>query len=531
MEKRSVWLDRKDFYFDPTAAYNAVRFFESEIYHVKGPKAGTRLKLERWQRRFVRRIYGWKRRDDKTRRYRVAFMFVPRKNGKSLLGAGMALYGLFADNEIGAEVVSAAVDRDQARAIFDVAAQIVRINPRLSKLCTVYTKSILVYHTASKYTVLSADVENKHGLNPSTIVFDELHTQPNGKLVEVLKTGTQARAQPLQVYFTTAGHDRNSVCYDYYLRAKRALSGEVYDPTFLGVVYEVDKEVLKEPEGWKRPEIWRKANPNFGVSVIPNNFMDAFKEACQNKREENSFKRLYLNIWTDTEEVWLDQEQWDACGAEKFDLEEMQGKLCVAGLDLSRKSDFTSLTLVHLTPDGRTCVKAYLWLPKDGPWRKEENVRDQYQAWIDEGCIEVMEGQVIDFDYVINKIDKLGETHRIKEIAYDPTFATELATKLDHKGFKMVEIRQGFNRMSEPSKLLESLLLARTLRHNDHPVLTWMSRHAACDTDSQGNIRPSKGKSRDRIDGIVSLVLALARFIVLKPKKKSRYEDQGLDST
>lgn len=529
MAKRSAWEDRKDFYFDRRAAYNAIRFFENEIYHVKGPKAGQKLVLERWQRRFLRRLYGWKRRDDRTRRYRVAFMFVPRKNGKSLLGAGCALYGLFGDGELGAEVVSAAVDKNQARVIFDVAAQIVQMNPRLSAKCTVYKGSIIVHSTASKYTVLSADVENKHGSNPSTIVFDELHTQPDGRLVEVLKTGIGARAQPLQVYFTTAGYDKNSVCYEYYERAKQALSGETYDPTFLGVIYEATADDIKEG-GWKREEVWRKANPCFGVSINPVSFMENFNDALRNRREENSFKRLSLNIWTEIEEVWLDMDQWDLCGVEKFGPEAFEGKICVGGIDISRKIDITAFVLIHMNDDGVVYSEPHFWIPKDGPWRKNDRVRDQYLAWIDSGFFKTTPGPVIDLGFVAKDIEEICKGRKVKELAYDPWRAEELATKLDSKGFKMVEIHQSFSRMSEPSKLLEALLVSSDLRHGGNPILTWMARHAAVDENAQGDIMPSKVESKSRIDGITALVLALSRVIVIKPKKKSRYETEGLDS-
>lgn len=536
---------RKDYYYDEAAAYNAVQFFENEVLHVKGPLAGRPLILEGWQHKFIRRLYGWKRRCDHTRKHRVTFVFVPRKNGKSLLGAGIALYGLVADGiripnpeepgewifkpELGAEVVSAAVDRDQARIIFDVCAQIIKLNPRLSELLTVTKKAIVFLDTASKYTVLSADVEKQHGQNSSTIVFDELHTQPNGKLVEVLKTGTAARAQPLEAYFTTAGHDKTSICYEYYDKAKRLLDplDPTRDPSFLPVIFEakVDKD---NPDFWRDPKVWKEANPNLGVSVRVDYIERIYADACANKRDENSFKRLHLNIWTEQLDRWLSLTDWVECGKNKFDPASHHGEQCVGGLDLSRKIDLTAFVLLFKGPDNLVDVLPYFWCPEK-TIRKRASDGVPYLEWAQQGFLKATPGEVIDFDFVRRDINELAALYRIKEIAYDPAFATGLATDLDSDGLNPIEVYSSYRKLSEPSKELEALLTARTLRHNGNPILQWMAANVATEEDAGGNIRPSKKRSKDRIDGIVALVNALSRFIVFRQKKKSRYEEHGLD--
>lgn len=529
-EKYSVWHDRREYYFDSHAAYNVVRFFETEIVHVKGPLAGQPLKLEQWQRRMLRRLYGWKRRDDNTRRYRTVFLFVPRKNGKSFLGAGIALYGLLADGEQGAECVSAAVDRDQAKVIFDVAKEIVLRNPRLSKICTVYAKTIVVHKTASKYSVLSADVENKHGSNPSTIVFDELHTQPNGNLVEVLETGTGARAQPLMVFFTTAGHDKDSVCYEYYLKAKAVAKEPWRDPSFLSIMYEAveDKD---NPDFWKDPAIWKKANPNYGISINPVNFIQAFQRGCENKRLENSFKRLYLNIWTEQEERWLPMDQW-AAGAEPwFSDDKLEEMTCVGGLDLSTKSDLTAFVLVFRDDDGVLYVKAWFWLPKANIAKKEKRDNVPYTKWAEQKYIDLLPGDIIDYAYVRKVINKISEKYRIHEIGFDPHRAEQIAVQLEQDGFDMIEVRQGYAKLSEPCKELESLLEANKLKHNGHPILHWMASNVGIETNAYGEIRPDKKREKQRIDGISALINALSRLIVYSGKRRSKYEDEGLATT
>jgi phage terminase large subunit-like protein len=536
---------RDDYYFDRIAAYNAVCFFENEIVHIKGPLAGKPLKLEGWQRRFIRRLYGWKRRIDHTRKFRVAFVFVPRKNGKSLLGAGIALYGLVADGitihhpdgslefqpELGAEVVSAAVDREQARVVFDVAVKMVEMNPRLQQMCKIYSKAIICEDTASKYTVLSADVENKHGQNSSTIVFDELHTQPNGNLVEVLKTGTIARAQPLQVYFTTAGHDKNSVCYEYYQKAKEILdpTSPRRDPSFFPIVFEaqVDK---KDPDFWKSREIWKQANPNLGISVPWSNFEEAFNEALENGRNENSFKRLHLNIWTETLERWLQMDQWERCGLSTFDPTIHKRNPCILGIDLSRKVDITALVLLFQTPEGFIDVLPYFWLPEEQMKLRSDKDGVPYLEWVSKGYIKTTPGAVVDFRRIRSFINELGEQFKIQEICYDPWAATELATDLEDDGFTMVEIQQSMSKLSGPSKELEALLASTRLRHNNNPVLRWMAGNVGIIEDAKGNIMPSKEKSKERIDGISALLNGLGRLLVLRPKKESRYEREGLFS-
>lgn len=675
-KKHSVWEDRKLFYFDRHTAYNVVRFFESEIVHIKGPLAGQKLKLERWQKRFLRRLYGWKRRDDGTRRYRTAFLFLPRKQGKALaldtlipapsgwktmanlkvgqyvysekgiptkilaateilenrpcyeiefsdgakivcdenhewlvedrfsttsgvlttkqmegycyeglrffiycpeadeassryvsifsitpvesvpvrciqvdnptslylasknfipthnsfLGAGMALYGLLADKEAGAECVSAAVDRDQARVIFDVAREIVIRSPRLSKICTVYAKTIVVHRTTSKYSALSADVENKHGSNPSTIIFDELHTQPNGNLIEVLETGTGARAQPLLAFFTTAGHDKNSVCYEYYVKAKAVEKEPWRDPTFLSVIYEAidDKE---NPDSWKDPAVWKKANPNYGISINPVNFELAFRKALENKRLENGFKRLHLNMWTEQDERWLTMDQWAEGATPWFGDDFLEDMTCVGGLDLSSKSDLTALVLVFRDGEGIHYVKPYFWLPMANIIKKEKRDNVPYREWAKQGLIHLLEGEIIDYSYVRKFINKLSEKFRIYQIGYDPHRAEQLSVQLEQDGFTMIEVRQGFAKLSEPSKELESLLEAGKLKHNGHPILHWMAGNVGVLTNSTGEIRPDKKREKQRIDGISALINALSRLIVYNGKRKSKYEDEGLETT
>jgi phage terminase large subunit-like protein len=540
---KSIWSIREEYYFDFRAARNAVRFFEREIYHIKGPLAGTTLKLERWQRRIVRRVYGWKCRDDNTRKYRTVFIFVPRKNGKSSFAVGFALYGLLADGEAGAEVVSAARDREQASLIFDHASLTVEQNPRLKKFCSVYKKSITTQlNGLGKYTVLSSDVMKQHGLNPSTVIFDELHTQPNGDLVEVLETATHARAQPLTIYCTTAGHDYNSVCYETYDTAKKILAGEIEDPTFMPVIFEAPRLEDKVSVDWENPEVWKLANPNYGVSIIEKNFKKAANEAKTNLRKRNSFLRLHLNVWTQQEDRWIDMEQWQDCGRRPFSMEEVTELDWYGGIDLSSKKDLTSFVLTGVRrddPDSEIFVLPWFWLPKDSISSGQKDTSVTYSAWASEGHLRTTPGATVSYPHVVKDILEICKSFKVREIGFDPYMASELSIHLDTQGFKMVEVRQGFGKMNEPCMALEGYLADGTLRHNNHPILNWQAGNVAVETASDGRIRIMKGKSKDKkagkvrnkVDGIVAMVIGLSRLIFRKKIRPSRYETEGLDST
>ncbi|HOX23422.1 MAG TPA: terminase large subunit, partial [Elusimicrobiales bacterium] len=296
--------------FDAKAARKAERFFELYLTHVKGEWAGMPFKLERWQREIVRTLFGWKR-PDGTRRYRTCYIEIPRKNGKSSLCAGLALYLLMADREPSAEVYSAAADREQASIIFDIAKSMVSVSNELNLRLKVFRKAIAYNKAMSSYKVLSADAYTKHGLNAHGIIFDELHAQPNRELWDVLATSTGARTQPLTVAITTAGFDRSSICWELHEYARRIKEGVIEDDSFLPVIYAAD-----EGDDWRDPKTWRKANPNIGVSISE----DYLKRECAKAENipayENTFRRLHLNQWTQQESRWLPMSAWEACGGQ-----------------------------------------------------------------------------------------------------------------------------------------------------------------------------------------------------------------------
>ncbi|RMD51720.1 terminase large subunit [Candidatus Parcubacteria bacterium] len=520
-KKLRGYFDRDKYYFDKKEARRAVAFFERELIHIEGECAGQKFKLEPWQYKIVRRFFGWKNRSDNTRKYRVLYIEIPRKNGKSFFASGFALYFTFADRELGAQVVSAAADREQAGIVFNVAKHEVERNPKLKRLANVYKRSITVPSTASSYQVISAEAYTKHGKNLHAFVVDELHAQPNRDLVDVLRTSMGTRKQPAMIFLTTAGYDRNSICYEYHDYAKKVLAGIIDDPTFMPVIY-----AAGENDDWRSEQTWKKANPNYGVSIKPEFLRSEYKVAAETPAYENTFKRLYLNIWTEQESRWFNMDKWDACN-EKVNYEQLQGELCYAGLDLATTQDISALVLYFPRENKPAVVLPYFWLP-EAAVKKRTKVDVPYANWVNAGLIEVTPGEITDYDIIRQRINELNELYHIKQIAIDRWNATQLATQLDGDGFDVVLFGQGYKSMSAPAKELLSLILQRKLTHGDNPVLRWMASNVAVEQDAAGNIKPSKKKSKEKIDGIVALVMALGIAAAAKQEQESVYNERGL---
>ncbi|MGB7479862.1 MAG: terminase TerL endonuclease subunit [Burkholderiaceae bacterium] len=492
-----------EFWYDGAAAERAVQFFAKVLTHTKGEWAGQPLVLSDWQAdQIIRPLFGWKRQDG-TRRYRTAYIQIPRKAGKSTLSAGIALYCLLADGEAGAEVYSAAADREQAAIVFEMAKGMADASAALRSRVKSYKRSITVQATASSYKVLSADAFTKHGLNASCIIFDELHAQPNRELWDVLTTSTGARKQPLTVAITTAGYDRHSICYELYSHACKVRDGILIDDAFLPVIYEAGKD-----DDWQDPATWHKAHPSLGVSVQESYLAAECLKAQQMPAYENTFRRLMLNQWTEQATRWLSMEAWDKCGG---DLPDLAGMACYAGLDLSTTTDISALVLafpvggtVHLLP--------FFFVPQEGVKKRSERDRVPYDQWIKQGHIIATPGAVIDYDYIRAKLNELAERYQIKEIAIDRWNAAQLSTQLSGDGFEMIGFGQGFASMSSPTKELEKRIIAGEINHGGNPVLRWMASNVATEQDAAGNVKPSKKKSTERIDGIVAAIMCLGRI-------------------
>ena len=494
------------YYFDEKAADKAVKFFEKYLRHSKGEWAGKPFTLEPWQEKIVREIFGWKR-SDGLRKYRTVYVEIPRKNGKSTFSAGLALYLLFADGEPGAEVYSAAADTGQASIVFDEAKRMVNGSPELLNRADVWRRSIVWRERDAKYQVISADAKTKHGFNAHGIIVDELHAQPNRELWDVLVTSVGARRQPMTIAITTAGYDRESICWEQHEYAQKVIEGSIVDETFYAVIYAAGEE-----DDWTDPKVWAKCNPNLGISVKTEYLEQECAKAKESPAYQNTFRRLHLNQWTEQEERWIDMPKWDACSG-VVDAEALKGRICYGGLDLAATSDMAALLMVF-PPEGEDDPYLLLpkfWIPGDNIVKKGLKDRVAYDGWVRAGLLTATPGNVIDFNYIRHEINELNRDYHIKEIAYDRWGAVQLSSALIDDGFEMVEFGQGFASMGGPTKELLALVLGQKIAHGNNPILRWMASNMVVKQDPAGNMKPDKGKARQKIDGIVAAIMGLDR--------------------
>lgn len=451
------------------------------------------------------------------------------KTHNSELAAAIALYLLYADNEPSAEVYGAACDRNQASIVFDVARQMVEMSPALMRRSKIRTagKRIINYRNAGFYQVLSAETGTKHGLNVSGLVFDEIHAQPNRKLYDVLTKGSgDAREQPLFFIITTAGNDKNSICYELHTKALDLMAGRKKDSTFYPVVYGLEHE-----EDWKDEANWYKANPSLGHTIQIDRVREAYRNAVENPAEENVFKQLRLNIWTSASIRWIPEQVYDK-GNLPMDRDALRGRLCYGGLDLSSTSDITALVLAFppRTEEEKYILLPFFWLPEDTLELRCRRDHVLYDVWQKQGFIQTTEGNVIHYGFIEKFIERLGETYHIREIAYDRWNATQMVQNLEDMGFTMVPFGQGFKDMSPPSKELFKLLMEGNIIHGGNPVLKWMAGNVVMRQDPAGNIKPDKEKSVEKIDGIVASIMALDRCIRNRTGSGSVYDKRGVIS-
>lgn len=510
--------------YDKKKADHAVAFIQN-LKHTKGKWDGKPFFLLPWQEQIVRDIFGIVNAEGK-RQFRSAYIEIPKKNGKSELAAAIALYLLYGDGEASAEVYSCANDRSQASIVFDVAKRMVEKSPALLKRSKIAaaTKRIVNYRNAGFYQVLSAETGTKHGLNISGLVFDEIHAQPNRKLYDVMTKGSgDAREQPLFFIITTAGTDKESICYELHTKALDIMNGRKIDHSFYPVIYG-----LSDEDDWNDEANWYKANPSLGYTISIDRVRDAYRDALENPAEENVFKQLRLNIWTNSTVVWIPEHIYER-GNLPIKSAELEGRDCYAGLDLSSTSDITALVLVFppRTEHEKYIVLPFFWLPEETLELRCRRDHVLYDVWQRQGYILTTEGNVIHYGFIERFIERLGEKYHIIEIAYDRWNATQMVQNLEDMGFTMVPFGQGFKDMSPPSKELYKLLMEGNINHGGNPVLKWMAQNVVMRQDPAGNIKPDKERSVEKIDGIVALIMGLDRCIRSAPAT-SVYDERGI---
>ena len=515
----------KTSHYDKAQADFAVGFIEC-LCHTKGRWAGKPFKLLPWQEQIVRDIFGTLKADG-NRQFTTAYIEIPKKNGKSELAAAIALLMTCGDGEWGAEVYGCASDRQQASIVFDVAVDMVDQCPALKKrIKPVMSVKRLVYKpTNSFYQVLSAEAYTKHGLNVHAVIFDELHAQPNRELFDVMTKGSgDARTQPLYFLITTAGTDRNSICFEQHQKALDIIEGRKIDPTFYPVIYGI-----KDDDDWGSEESWYKANPSLGHTIAIEKVQNAYISAKENPAEENIFRQLRLNQWVKQSTRWMPMDKWDAC-AFPVDPEELRGRVCYGGLDLSSTSDITAFVLVFppRTENEKYIVLPHFWIPEENMRLRVRRDHVPYDVWERQGFLETTEGNVIHYGFIEKFIENLGMKYNIKEIAFDRWGAVQMVQNLEGMGFIVVPFGQGYKDMSPPTKELMKLTLEEKIAHGGHPVLRWMLDNVYVRQDPAGNIKMDKEKSTEKIDGGIATVMALDRAIRNGGTTGSVYDNRGI---
>lgn len=548
------------FHFDEVCAQRWIDFFQHPedgcLRHIEGGVKGELFKLERWQQSFIANLFGWKRRNG-TRRYREAFLFVPRKNGKTPLCAGICLGVLCMDNEPGAQVYSAAAEREQAAYLFRHVRGMVEQEPALDERLRVFGgeghRSIVVRdEPASVYRVLNSEPGSKHGANSHLVIVDELHAHRNRELVDALQTslGSKNRRQPLMIYLTTSDYEReDSICNEKHEYACKVRDG-FDDPGFLPAIWEASRT-----DDWTSEKVWESVNPNIDVSVDREYLRRECKKAQASPAYENTFKRLHLNIRTEADERAIAIDVWDACDRGPIDEETLIGKPCWVGLDLGATSDVTAMVMLFPNDEGQKAkaLECYMnddqmiedypdatqrrsacegmwkraeatsyiavprfWMP-EAALQKERNKNHRlWQKWHEAGLVTLTEGNVTDYNVVRRDINDLAERGvQIEEIAVDRLFqGAQLCTDLAGDGFEVIAFGQGFLSMAAPTKEMMELLLDVRLSHGGNEILRWMASNLMVEMDAAGNLKPSKKKSTQKIDGIVALIMALGRAMV-----------------
>jgi phage terminase large subunit-like protein len=510
-------------WFDEKAAQRALDFFPEMLHHVEGALAGTPFVLEQWQQSVVANLFGWKtvdRHGREVRRYRECLIYVPRKNGKTPLIAGVACYVFFCDREAGQQDYIAAGEREQAGMLFRQVKGMVNQEPELKDRCRIYggtaaagqSKSLVREQDGSFLRVVAAEGDTLHGGTTHLAVIDEVHVQKNRNLFDTFATSfaSQNRASPLFIGITTADFNRESICNEWHDRAckVRDNGGDKmkpgYDPAFLPVIFETAID-----EDWTDPKVWAKANPNLGVSVSLEYLERECQKAKENPAYQNTFRRLHLNQKTQQDQRAIDMELWEA-GNVAYTEESLLGRECFAGLDMSSTTDVTAFVMLFPPKDEGEKWKTIcrFWIPEENAYARDRKDRVPYTAWLRDKWVIGHEGNRLDYDLVRRDIIELAKLYNIRTTGADPWNATQLTLQLQGDGLKIELFQQGFKSMTAPTKELLAMLAGRQLAHAGNPVLRWMAGNLATEEDAAGNLKPSKAKSTEKIDGCVSLIMA-----------------------
>lgn len=509
-----------EFTFDENRA-NHVCWFIENLPHIKGRWKSKNIELEPWQCFLLTTIFGWID-SEQFRRYRKVYCEVPRKNSKSTLAAAVALYMLCADGEPGAEVYSAAVTKDQAKITWEVAQKMVLREKEMQEFYGVQSlaHSIVVPGQASSFKALSRDADSLEGLNPHCAIIDELHAHKTREVYDVLNMATGSRRQPLLFCITTAGDNRVGICYEQHDYVSQMLHGRHEDDRYFGVIYSLDPQ-----DDWVTEASCRKANPNYGISVLADDIDSDSKQAQRSAAAQNTFLTKRLNIWVSTGTAYFNMLAWDnRCRQNALKLEDFYGEQCYVALDLASKVDIAAKIMLF-RKDGVRYVFGKYYLPESAIERGNPNY-DVYAGWAKEGRLTLTPGNVIDFEFIEADLIEDRDKFQVLEFPFDPFQATELSTRMLKEGMPMVELGATVRNYSEPMKSLDGMILQGTVKHDGDPILGWMIGNVFGKVDAKDNVYPRKVRNENKIDGAVALIMALNREML--GDQGSVYEERGI---
>lgn len=488
--------------------------------HIKGKWARERklITLEPWQCFVLTTTFGWVHRDTGMRRFREAYIEVPRKNAKSTLSSGLALYMLAADGEQGAEIYSAATTRDQARIVFDDARVMAERSPDLRTYCgvAILQHSITVAATASKFAPLAAEGSTLDGLNVHFAVIDELHAHRTRAVYDVIDTARGAREQSLLWNITTAGTDRSGICYARRTHITKILDRVIDDPSSFGIIYTID-----DADDPFDPSVWAKANPNWQISVLREDMEAAARKAAAMPSDLNNYLTKRLNVWVSGESAWMDMRAWERCADRSLQLADFAGERCWAGLDLAQKKDFAALVLVFQR-EGVWHVFTRLYLNE---LAVQESGNAHLSGWARSGYVQVTDGDITDFDVVAEDLRSYCRQFDMQEIAFDPALSMYFAGKLIEEGLPLVEITQRALFFTPPLIQVENLVAERKLKFDGNPVMTWMVSNLVVKVSKFNELRaPTKERPENKIDGPMAMLMALGRALAVNAGSTSFWE-------
>lgn len=530
-------LKSSEFFLDEKIAMKCIRI-ASFLKHTSGEFAGINFQFQEWQVHSIIDIFGTKHKKTNLRRYQRVLFFMPKKNGKSEFAGLLHAIMFFVDSENAKEQYSIATESEQAKIIHKVFLTMIKQEPDLYAIVKSTVKPPRITKENNVFTdefqSLTSSADTKDGLRPSFLTVDEGHAHTSKDLYQIMTDGLAGRNEPLEIHLSTAGYNKEGFFYrDIYQYAKKVKQGIIKDDAFYSVMFEPDEEDLKDANYWKNPKIWAKVNPNLGISPTYS-YMEGKIATAENSEESLvAFKTKHLNVWCDQATTWISTEKWNNSFKYDIKLSDMKGRECYGGLDLSSTTDITALVYVFPKENDEYDVLCRFWIPLDNMRERERRDKVPYSQWVRDGYITATDGNVIDYAFIEKQIKDDCELFDVKEIAYDRWNSSALITRLEDEGVsQMIPFGQGFASMSTPTKQIETLVLQQKLNHGNNPVLTWMMSNVALRRDPADNFKIDKAKSSEKVDGIVSLAMAIGVKLISKKEdeKTNPYLTRGLRS-